>query len=1001
MIETLVFAVVFVLVFQTRSRMGRIETRLRLLEDAVRARLQATPGDPLYQGQPVARAAQLADAPVAPPDSLEPVITVPDIVTAAVETPPIVPPSPEPAPPEPAMAMAASGTSNAATGENPDKPVAAKRPASRGWSVNFEDLFGRRLPIWAGGITLAIAGVLIVKYAVDAGLMRLLTPMVRVMAGAVFGFGLIAGAEAALRYEERVDDPRVRQTLSGAGIATLYATVLIAANVYHLIGPVVAIVILAMVTAGALALSIRFGMPSALMGLAGGLAAPAMVGSTQPNVPLLAIYLALTVAGMAGVSRMQRWAWLGIGALVGGMGWSLWIVMASGALDVLGALSLGGYVILLAIAVPLFVIKGPRTALIRSAAAIVGAAQLALMVALGGFTTVNWGLFILLAAAGQWLNRRENGFGIVPTISLALSVLLLAIWPAPPVVDFTIVGALLAVVHAGPLFERLWAVPKQLQRTIELCAVAFAIFVVPLFKFYLPEREHALGFIAIGAAAVAGAGLATGWRKVERHQDARFAWLAATGATLSSASAILLFAQPHLAVAIGLIAAATLFLSLRADDRRIERVAALFAAAALMLLAAFNDAEVAHLAKGASRPPTIDALFRWAALIAIFVGFGMFARLKPVRDAARAMGGILVYGLIAQLVPASVLPLVAPMLMVALAAAYRTRAIPTATLGAFVFLLVAWALVPAGIWIADALRSLGGVPMAIDMKVIGVTETLKRLVAPAVAMVAMLALRPAGLGAQYRLYLGTIAGIFAAVAAHILYRITFASVVGTDFVATGIAQRLFWEALLIGMGVAFARGTDVAWRRRTSIALIAAGTAHLFVYSLILHNPLWSPQHVGPLPVLNLIAPLFALAAVGAMLLQRSWTTVPARVARTMQPVIMLLVTGFAWATLRQAFHGTSLVVPGVFDAEDILRSILAIALAIGFLLWGIRTQQRDWRLASLVLMLGAVGKVFVFDASGLEGLMRIGSFVALGFSLIGIGWLYSRQLGRDEVAAR
>jgi uncharacterized membrane protein len=87
------------------------------------------------------------------------------------------------------------------------------------------------------------------------------------------------------------------------------------------------------------------------------------------------------------------------------------------------------------------------------------------------------------------------------------------------------------------------------------------------------------------------------------------------------------------------------------------------------------------------------------------------------------------------------------------------------------------------------------------------------------------------------------------------------------------------------------------------------------------------------------------------------------------------------------------LVVPGLSDAEDILRSILAIALAIGFLLWGIRTKRRNWRIASLVLMIAAVAKVFLRDASGLEGLMRIGSFVALGFSLIGIGWLYSRQL--------
>ena len=43
--------------------------------------------------------------------------------------------------------------------------------------------------------------------------------------------------------------------------------------------------------------------------------------------------------------------------------------------------------------------------------------------------------------------------------------------------------------------------------------------------------------------------------------------------------------------------------------------------------------------------------------------------------------------------------------------------------------------------------------------------------------------------------------------------------------------------------------------------------------------------------------------------------------------------------------------------------------------------------------MLGAVAKVFLFDASGLDGLLRIASFAALGFSLIGIGWLYSRYL--------
>ncbi len=84
-------------------------------------------------------------------------------------------------------------------------------------------------------------------------------------------------------------------------------------------------------------------------------------------------------------------------------------------------------------------------------------------------------------------------------------------------------------------------------------------------------------------------------------------------------------------------------------------------------------------------------------------------------------------------------------------------------------------------------------------------------------------------------------------------------------------------------------------------------------------------------------------------------------------------------------------------EVESIFWSVLAISLAIGWLLWGIRSAARSWRIGSLALMLAAVAKVFLIDASGLEGLLRIASFLALGFSLIGIGWLYSRFLRVDS----
>jgi len=130
---------------------------------------------------------------------------------------------------------------------------------------------------------------------------------------------------------------------------------------------------------------------------------------------------------------------------------------------------------------------------------------------------------------------------------------------------------------------------------------------------------------------------------------------------------------------------------------------------------------------------------------------------------------------------------------------------------------------------------------------------------------------------------------------------------------------------------------------------------------------------------------------------QRSPIASSANVRRALEFAQIVLATFFAFSMLRQLFHGSLLVGPELSSAEDIGRFILAITLAIGFLLWGIARRNRDWRIASLALMLAAVAKVFLFDASGLEGLTRIVSFIALGLSLIGIGWIDGRHLGSDQ----
>lgn len=980
-VALLAILILAVLLADARSRLKRAEAGLAEAAKHIGALQRHAAFPPSEAQAPVAQPAPAA-APEAPPAQQ----AAPSVALAAAPAPAL------------AQKVADAAEGGAASVPKPARAAAtALEPAHL--SARFENLFGKTLPIWAGGITLAIAGVLIVRYAMDLGFFaRIFTPGVQVIAGIGFGFLLIGGAEYAWRNEAKLRDVRVPQALSGAGIATLYAAIMVAANAYGLIGPLLAFLALALVTAAALALSLRFGPPSALLGLAGGLAAPALVGALEPDVPLLATYLALTVAAMTGVARMRRWPWLAVAALAGGGGWSVWMIFAGGALDTLGALSIGAYVLLLGVAVPLLAYDGPRVTLLRAAAAVVGALQLALLVAQGDYTPLHWGLFALLAGAGQWLAWRERSLAIVPTTSLALSILLIALWPDASPFWFELIGIALLAIHALPLLARLWIAPPGLRRTIELCVLGLLI--VPLTKWQLWElSDRALAMVALGAAGLPAAGIARGWRAEGRGADGRFAWLTASAAALIALALVLSLPAWLAPAAIAGVAAGLLPFGRAAGDRRVEWVATGFFGAALFALIATPRAfdEIPRLVGGAAEGSGAAAL-RWGAVALAALFLALRAERPAVRRLGQGFAAALAYGAAAQWLPPPVLVLVPAIGGAALLFAMRRIAPARVDAGAAAFAAIslAWAAPPVALWAGKAALSLGGAPMLIDGAMLTAAELLRRLAIPALLFAIPLWMLRGRLPRWVAIAGFAVAGAIGLIALHSLYRLGFAAVAGVDFVATGIAQRLVWEAMLVGLAW-------LLWRRRlpdAARALAIAGTAHVFWYGVILHNPLWAEQAAGGWPLANLLLPLFLLPWLAMRLLGTLFAPAPATFERAREVVTMALVALFAWATLRHAFHGSLLVDADVAPAENILRSLLLLALAIGYLLWGIRAGGRDWRLASLALMLAAAAKVFLFDASGLEGLLRIGSFVALGFSLIGIGWLYSRQLAPANSAS-
>ena len=184
-----------VAVFVLWSRVTRLEQRLAAKEAQdglapTHARATESPlREPAYEAAPRSRTVAIVNRP-----------------------PPVIEP-------EPAVAPEPTSASELIV-ETPDLSAPRIEPAGQPRIIGFEELFGTKLPIWAGGITLAVAGLFIVKYSIDAGL---LSPAVRVVFGILFALALVIGAEASTRWKQTAEDPRIAQALAGAGVATAYA----------------------------------------------------------------------------------------------------------------------------------------------------------------------------------------------------------------------------------------------------------------------------------------------------------------------------------------------------------------------------------------------------------------------------------------------------------------------------------------------------------------------------------------------------------------------------------------------------------------------------------------------------------------------------------------------------------------------------------------------------------------------------------------------------------
>ncbi len=247
-----------------------------------------------------ARLRQLADRVAALEQAAPPVASEPPVLVSDDLVPDRLAPGdggpPSPRPPRPP-----------ARRERPPRPA---RPARRPpWSLDALPPEVRRVWDFAtGGNAMARAAIVVlfvglglgIRYAVDVGW---LSVAVRLAAAAVVGLALVG-----LGWRLRRGTPGFGLTVQGGGVAILYLTVYAAYALYGLVPSLAAIALMAAVAVACGALAVAQDAPAlAVLGVAGGFAAPVLAGTAEGNHVLLLAYYALLNLGVLGVAWSKGW----------------------------------------------------------------------------------------------------------------------------------------------------------------------------------------------------------------------------------------------------------------------------------------------------------------------------------------------------------------------------------------------------------------------------------------------------------------------------------------------------------------------------------------------------------------------------------------------------------------------------------------------------------------------------------------------------------------------
>lgn len=824
---------------------------------------------------------------------------------------------------------------SAASTEAPQPVATAPRP-----SESLESRLGARWAVWVGGIALALGGVFMVKYSIDAGL---LSPAVRLSLAALFGFLLMAAGEIVRRRAVPVianefQNAMIPGILTAAGAVTLFGVAYAAYGIYGYIGTGTAFVLLAAISLATVGLSLLHGQALAGLGLLASLVTPALISSSEPRPWVLFGFLSVVWLATLLASRLRRWTVVPTLANAGVGLWGLAYITAVSPFEPLPV----AFALLVMIVGTGLVWPGATEA-VPAPEASEGAER-------DGAVAGPWErLFIPPHAA------------ISISAAIAATVLaLLLISPAVaavryPVTEFAIVIAALATLGAlrpTAVYPALLSAVGAVAGVWSLTALSGVLaYIDPsladaLPAVVLPGRTAMITAMLLAALFVALGGFVLSRRLVTHPQYST------------------LWAGIAAAVPVALVAMSFLMTGDYAFDLP-HGLFSLVAGTVLLVLA--------------------DWLYRRGGE-------------AEARDTA---GGLLVAGSFAFFVLALhawtdglITTLAIAVLGTAYTFATRFRTwpiLPWMTGAAAVVVLgrIAWepTIVGAG--------NLGTTPVF--------NALLPGYGIPALLLAGSAYFLRTWPDTRVRNLLQALASLFVLLTLAILVRHAMNGGVLDSAVPT-LGEQSIYTLLAIGASAIFMsldmNSPSPVFRYGGMglgvLSMLSVLSAHLFGL-----NPYFSGELLGRIPFFDLLLIGYLLPGLGYAGL--AWYARDKRpLPYVMALAVSGAVLAFAWAslTVRRVWQGENIADwKGFLQGETYTYSVVWLLLGVLLLVLGSSFQAKSIRIASAVLVFVAVLKVFLIDMSNLEGFLRALSFIGLGGVLIGIGLFYQKILSGVGVA--